>query len=588
MNKCNGDWSLRFAQTKMNEDIAGKLRECCNIIPMIRGMRVMLLAALMCISVCPLQSIAAGVVLWNKLGSDAEITHSEVGPGGEKSFGNFTPGPFPSFGQAFVNSDPNPYAYALTFPAESVISKSKGTVAFWARLNNFPSALFDFITPLASVASAAPALGWRVGFGSNNGCGGAGLYGTVGVAKNAYCSGLVDTATQSGTLDSILGDRAAWHHYAMVWNETGIPQLGGRKVYLYIDGKLKTTPYYHDGSPWGSIPGGSHFALAYYVNIQGASVAVDNLVVYDYVKTDFSDRFNENPLTALPLHATAVSPTSIRLTWEDSSSDEKGFRIQRKAGACNAANPWSTRADVGANAETFLDGQLLADTAYAYRVSRYYGASNFSPYSRCAAATTGAAGTPKLPSILRAYSASSSRVELSWDDVAEDETAFEIYRQDGSGSMTLLDTVAESAQSFSDTTATGNDTTTSYHYDVRACNASGCSVPAPAPVVPSKPVSLKATVASTVQLTWQDKSNDESRFEIERKNGVCGSGNPWVQVGTVAANTQAYQDRSAVKGTVYAYRVRAYYHTGVLLRGFSASQAYGFSGFTGCVSATAP
>jgi hypothetical protein len=243
---------------------------------------------------------------------------------------------------------------------------------------------------------------------------------------------------------------------------------------------------------------------------------------------------------------------------------------------------------VGANAVNFLDGQLLADTPYAYRVSRYYGAGNFSAYSRCAAAITGAAGTPQLPSTLRAQSVSSSRVNLHWDDVSEDETAFEIYRQDGSGSMTLLDTVAESAQSFSDTTATGNDTTTSYHYDVRACNASGCSVPAPAPVVPFKPVSLKATVASTVQLTWQDKSNDESRFEIERKNGVCGSGNPWVQVGTVAANTQAYQDRSAVKGTVYAYRVRAYYDTGVLLRGFSASQAYGFSGFTGCVTAKAP
>ncbi len=243
---------------------------------------------------------------------------------------------------------------------------------------------------------------------------------------------------------------------------------------------------------------------------------------------------------------------------------------------------------MGANAETFLDGQLPADTAYAYRFSIYEGAGSFSPYSLCAAATTGTAGTPQIPSILRAYSASSSRVNLRWDDVSEDETAFEIYRQNGSGGMTLLDTVAESAQSFSDTTATGNDTTTSYHYDVRACNASGCSMPAPAPVVPFKPASLKATVASTVQLTWQDKSNDESRFEIERKNGVCGSGNPWVQVGTVAANTQAYQDRSAVKGTVYAYRVRAYYHTGVPLRGFSASQAFGFSGFTGCVSATAP
>ncbi len=237
------------------------------------------------------------VLLWNTLGSDSEISSSAIGPGGEKNFGAFTPGPFPNFGQAFVNNNANPYANAVTFPASSVVSKSKGTVAFWAKFNNFPSALFDAVTPLSGVQNdPQPNLGWRIGFGSNNGCGGSGFYGTFGVGVDGYCTALVDTATQSGTLDSILGDRSAWHHYAMVWNEAGISQLGGRKVYLYIDGELKTTPRYWDGSPWGSIPTDSRFALAYFYNINGASIAVDNLVVWDDVKTDFSDRFNENPV----------------------------------------------------------------------------------------------------------------------------------------------------------------------------------------------------------------------------------------------------------------------------------------------------
>ena len=61
-----------------------------------------------------------------------------------------------------------------------------------------------------------------------------------------------------------------------------------------------------------------------------------------------------------------------------------------------------------------------------------------------------------------------------------------------------------------------------------------------------------------------------------------------MQVSTVAANNQTFNDNSAVKAAVYSYRVRAYYATGVKLQAFNASQAYGFSGFTGCVSATAP
>lgn len=243
---------------------------------------------------------ANSVVLWNKLGSDTEIINSEIGPGGEKTGGSFEPGPFPNFGQAYVNGDPG--AFALTFPANSVVSKSKGTIEFWAKLNNFPSALFDYVSLFDSASSVhgPPYFGWRIGFGTNDGCAGGGLSVRAGVATDDYCTGLVETATktftQSSSLDSILGDRTAWHHYAMVWDEMGISQLGGKKVYLYLDGNLIATPYYLDGSPYGSIPSGSRFGLSFLYNITGASIAVDNLIIWDDVKTDFSDRFNENPI----------------------------------------------------------------------------------------------------------------------------------------------------------------------------------------------------------------------------------------------------------------------------------------------------
>ena len=252
------------------------------------------------------QAQSGHVTLWNTLGSDTEITNSQIGPGGKKTGGYFAPGPFPTFGQAFVNVRQSPFddAFSLTFPADSVVSKSEGTIAFWAKLNDFPSApgigmwLLDSVMP----TPGGPLFGLQMAFGPYDSCGGGGLTGTFGVSteEHSYCTGVVDTGTEAASqnhvsLDSILGDRAAWHHYAIVWNEMGISQLGGRKVYLYLDGNLVATPYYHDGGPWGPIPGGSRIRLAWIWNMWGVSIAVDNVIVWDYVKTDFSDRFNENP-----------------------------------------------------------------------------------------------------------------------------------------------------------------------------------------------------------------------------------------------------------------------------------------------------
>ncbi len=285
------------------------------------------------------------------------------------------------------------------------------------------------------------------------------------------------------------------------------------------------------------------------------------------------------------VHALATSSNTIRLTLEDNSSAEKGFRIQRKDGACSSGNPWVTLADKGASntrLATFLDSPLMAATPYSYQVSTYYGGGSFSAYSECASAMTAAAGSPHIPTSLRADSKSDSRVDLTWNDVSEIETDFKIYRKAGSGSLTLLDTVAAGIQRYSDRSAAGNSTTTSYRYDVRVCNGSDCSLPNTAAIVPFSPEDLVATAAATVQLNWEDNSSDESGFEIWRKNGACTTENPWVMVHRVAANTQFFNDRGAVESTEYAYKVRAYSVSGIM------PQSFGYSLFTGCISVTAP
>jgi hypothetical protein len=95
-------------------------------------------------------------------------------------------------------------------------------------------------------------------------------------------------------------------------------------------------------------------------------------------------RLNPPSLTAPSnLTATAISSSQINLTWQDNSSDETGFEIERKTGS----GSYSQIATLGANVASYSDAFLSAGTIYYYRVRAYTAAGN-SDYSNEASATT--------------------------------------------------------------------------------------------------------------------------------------------------------------------------------------------------------
>jgi len=77
-----------------------------------------------------------------------------------------------------------------------------------------------------------------------------------------------------------------------------------------------------------------------------------------------------------------------------------------------------------------------------------------------------------------------------------------------------------------------------------------------APVLPDAPSELAASAISSsrIDLTWQDNSDNESGFSIERRTG---SG-LYSQVATVGAGVTSYSDTSLSGDTTYYYRVKAY------------------------------
>ena len=74
--------------------------------------------------------------------------------------------------------------------------------------------------------------------------------------------------------------------------------------------------------------------------------------------------------------------------------------------------------------------------------------------------------------------------------------------------------------------------------------------------IPLAPANLNASAKSktSIQLTWNDKSNNEDGFQIYR--GLAESG-PFSLIATTGTNTTSYLDQNLQANTVYYYKVRA-------------------------------
>jgi titin len=82
-------------------------------------------------------------------------------------------------------------------------------------------------------------------------------------------------------------------------------------------------------------------------------------------------------------------------------------------------------------------------------------------------------------------------------------------------------------------------------------------------------------MAGSARLSWQDNSNNEAVFNIERKNAVCASPLPWAEISTVTANVVSFTDVGLAEGAVVCYRV-------------AASNSAGKSAYTNEVAFTVP
>lgn len=249
------------------------------------------------------------------------------------------------------------------------------------------------------------------------------------------------------------------------------------------------------------------------------------------------------------LVATATSTSQVSLTWRDNSSSEAGYRVERSLNGTT----WTPRATLAANSTSYSDSGLSAGTTYIYRVAMLDAAGN-AVYSNQSATTT----IPTAPTGLTASTVSSGQINLSWGNVAG-ETGYQIERSTTGTSWFLVGTTGANVTTYQ---STGLSAGTTYYYRVRAVNADGASgysatanarTNSPAGIA-AAPSNLRAVAVSGTQvnLSWQDNSNNESRFVVQRSEN---NGLSYTTVTRVWSNVVTFSDTKVSRGKTYLYRV---------------------------------
>ena len=270
------------------------------------------------------------------------------------------------------------------------------------------------------------------------------------------------------------------------------------------------------------------------------------------------------PKAPVAVRAGPLSSSKISVAWQDSSSNEDGFRILR---SLNRNSNYSVIRTVPANTDSIVDSGLSQSTSYFYRVLAFNasGESNASP--PVLATTPISLVVPAAPQSPVATPLTSSSVRVTWQDKSDNEKGFRVYRSlFPNRNYKIVHTLPENAVAVIDT---GLSKLTTYYYKIMAFNDIGESVPssvvvvktfdeAAPPAPPENPVA-SALSAEEVQIRWKRGSDNEKGFRLLRSQN---SNSGYKVVKELPAGTIKTVDRDLEQETTYYYRVVAFNDVG--------------------------
>lgn len=291
---------------------------------------------------------------------------------------------------------------------------------------------------------------------------------------------------------------------------------------------------------------------------------------------EWPNLFSENSITTVipaptGLTAGSVNTTQVPLTWNDTTSSESGFELERCQGVdCSFTSP--TVFAIAADQSAYTDSTAQPATTYSYRIRPVKTGDPAWPsdlYSTVAPNIATAATTAAAPAALAASRVSEAKLALSWLDNANDESGFVLERAEGScdftGAAQIM--IAANSTAYNDTDP-ALKAETLYCYRISAykddldpgtanngwlLTAAG-TASATTTITAPDPVIVTAFNTTRIDLSWTDNTVSETGFAIFRCEGAGCT--PAELVTTTGANVTSFQDLTVCNGRQYTYQIQ--------------------------------
>ncbi|OGU55772.1 MAG: hypothetical protein A2V66_14585 [Ignavibacteria bacterium RBG_13_36_8] len=252
------------------------------------------------------------------------------------------------------------------------------------------------------------------------------------------------------------------------------------------------------------------------------------------------------------LMLTKIGTNAVNLLWEDSSDNETGFEVWRKAGANSSYI--LLQPVLPANTISTNDYNLSPVIDYFYKV-RAVNLSGVSGFTN-EVSTSSVLG----PWNLQSEAIGATAVILKWNDFAVNELGFRIQRTDPyTGTWGLLNIVPANTTEYTDYNVQAS---TTYIYRVAYYTSTSHSGWSNQTVITTfyttelPPSNFKAVKYSygVIKLTWNDTSYLERGTIIERRDNA--SGGDFMVIHTTVTDETEYYDSGLTAGVKYYYRAR--------------------------------
>ncbi|MBI2989993.1 MAG: fibronectin type III domain-containing protein [Candidatus Magasanikbacteria bacterium] len=425
--------------------------------------------------------------------------------------------------------------------------------------------------------------GWHFDEGAGNVLSDAGIHKNTGTIFGSP-GWVASTIVESGGLI------AAKPYFSAIYNDTGVDYPIKARLQVSTDQSFDTISHWDSGEKGTELSAsttvGNRIAdIGYGMfgdNASPSSFALNDGALSYYWRIKFWDQdgvegswsasstFSMLDVPSLPLSVSAsrVSDSEFSINWQDASTEEDGYRIERSDNLSGSFTAWAEIATSTPNSSSYTDKSTESDAQYQFRVKAFNLAGNSEPGTDPVTHST----TPDTPTNVSSTYISDNKFEISFENQARATDIHGIERCDDS--VCDLETPVynpiqsspfNSSPQFDETLEPNHK----YRWRVRAeAKAEGettilasayaySNVEYTAPAAPQNLNAVLNKDSGNIDLSWTDTANVEDGFRIE----VSPNGGAFQEltpaVNTVGQNQTSYSYIPQTNSS-YIFRARSY------------------------------